>query len=682
MAEPQVDPQLIDQTRKEIARLIGEIEQLANQELPPGEFYAEAMRRTYTALAARAVALWVRTPQGNLQLQFQVNMQQLGLDESARPGHDELLRFVVNKQEGTIVGPASGPGDPDAPTSVQNPTPYLLVLAPVVIDGETLGVIELFQDPSRRSAAQQGYQQFLKRVAGEVAKFIKNGRYRIILGQQAQWNQIESFIRTIHGGLNPTQVAYLIANEGKRLIQCERTSIAIRRGKKTKIVAISGQDVVEQRANLIRRMTALADKVIRHGENLVYNGQVLEHWPGDVRAALAEYLEESGSKLIVVVPMADTREFADRKGRADAAILCEMIEDPAEPDEMAAKVEIVSRHASSALANAMEHSDIFLLPLWKAIGKSTRWVRGRGLPKVVAVVVLLAAVSIGLALYPWPLRLEGRGELVPESRQTVYAPMGGNIKEVKVNHGDPTEVSAVLLVMENTDLERQLAEVKNKLETKEAEVQALVSRQTLDKQFDPELATNIGKAKQEAASLEVQRNMLESEVEKLAIRSPMRGTVMDWKPKEKLLRKPVEKGSPLLEIADVSGRWIVEVKIPESAITHIKRAQHDLGRPDLDVDFVLTASPDTIYKGRLHELGSQASTIEEGNFIDAKIEIQGDQELMKWIQRQTSSPDAAHESASMVSGIEVRAKVNCGDHSLGYVLFHELIDFVREYLFF
>jgi hypothetical protein len=36
----------------------------------------------------------------------------------------------------------------------------------------------------------------------------------------------------------------------------------------------------------------------------------------------------------------------------------------------------------------------------------------------------------------------------------------------------------------------------------------------------------------------------------------------------------------------------------------------------------------------------------------------------------------------MVSGIEVRAKVNCGDHPLGYVLFRELIDFVREYVFF
>lgn len=682
MAEPQVDPQLVDQTRKEIARLISEIEHLANQELPPGEFYAEAIRRTYTALAARAVALWMRTPQGNLQLQFQVNMQQLGLDESARPGHDELLRFIVNKQESTIVAPASGPGDLDAPLSVQNPTPYLLVLAPVLVDGETVGVVELFQDAGRRSAAHQGYQQFLKRVAAEIGKFIKNGRYRIILGQQAQWNQVEAFIRTIHGGLNPTQVAYLIANEGKRLIQCERVSVAVRRGKKTRIVAISGQDVVERRANLVRRMTALADKVIQHGENLVYNGAVHEHWPGDVRAALEEYVEESGSKLIVVVPMRDDREFADHKGRSDAALLCEMVEDPAEPDELAPKIDVVGRHASVALANALEHSDVFLLPLWKAIGKSTRWMRGRGLPKVVAVLAAVGALSLFLAFYPYPLRLEGRGELVPENRQIVFAPSSGTIKEVKVDHGDPTEEMATLALMENTDLDRQLAEIKSKLEAKEAELRSLQSRQTQEnKAFDPELATEIGRVHQEAASLEVQRNMLELEMEKLAVRSPMRGTVMDWKPKEKLLRRPVEKGNPLLTIADVSGPWIVEVRIPESAITHIRRAQHELGEK-LNVEFVLTASPDTVHRGVLRELGSQAAIGEDGNYVEAKIEFEGDEALMKLIRPQASESDGGRGRAAMVSGVEVRAKVNCGDHSLGYVLFHELIDFIREYVFF
>lgn len=681
MSEPQVDPRLVDQTRKEITRIIAEIEQLANQELGPAEFYAECMRRVYTALAARAVALWMRTPQGNLQLQFQVNLPQLGLDESSRPAHDELLRFVVNKQESTIVGPASGPGDIDAPAGIQNPTPYLLVLSPIVVDGDTLGVAEVFQDASRRSTAQQGYLQFLRRVVTEIGKFIKNGRYRIILGQQAQWNQIESFIRTVHGGLNPTQVAYLIANEGKRLVQCERVSVAIRRGKKTKLVAISGQDVVEQRSNLVRRLTGLADKVLLHGENLVYNGQIHDHWPGDVRKALFEYLEESGSKLIILIPMSDTREFADRKGRSDTALICEMIEDPATSEEMAAKVEVVSRHASIAMANALEHQDIFLLGFWKILGRSTRWARGRGKPKLIAALLLIAAVVGFLSFFPYPLRLEGRGELVPEVRRIVYAPVSGYITSVLVDHGDRTEPGSVLARMASHDLNRQQKEIQGKLAHARGELQSLIDvQQKGGGQNDPDLGGKIVRAQIEIQANESQIKVLEEEMKKLEIRSSITGAVMDWKPEEKLLDRPVQEGNPLFEVADVNGRWLIEAEFPESVVTLIKRAQGEFG-PDLKVEYVLTASPDTVHHGKLMELASQAKTVEQENFVEAKIAIDENEDIFRQI-REAADSKTSQDNPTMVSGIEVRAKVDCGKKPLGYVLFRELIDFVREYVFF
>lgn len=681
MSEPQVDPRLVDQTRKEISRLISEIEHFANQELAPAEFYAECMRRVYTALAARAVALWMRTPQGNLQLQFQVNVPQLGLDESSRPAHDELLRYVVNKQESTIVGPASGPGELDAPIGIQNPTPFLLVLSPIIVDGDTLGVAEVFQDANRRTTAQQGYLQFLRRVVAEIAKFIKNGRYRIILGQQAQWNQVESFIRTIHGGLNPTQVAYLIANEGKRLIQCERVSVAIRRGKKAKVVAISGQDVVEQRSNLVRRLTGLVDKVMQHGENLVYNGQIHEHWPGDVRKALLEYLEESGSKLIIIIPMSDTREFADRKGKSDSALICEMIEDPAASEEIAAKVEVVSRHSSIALANALEHQDIFLLGFWKILGRSTRWARGRGMPKLVAALVLLAATAGFLTFYRYPLRLEGRGELVPEVRRIIYAPISGDITKVFVDHGDTTEPGSVLASMSSRDLTRQQKEVQGKLEHARGELQSLIdAQQKGGGQNDPDLGGKIARAQIEIQANESQLKVLDEEMKKLEIRSPITGAVMDWKPKEKLLDRPVKEGDPLLEVAAVHGRWLVEVEFPESVVTHIKRAQSEFG-PNLKVEYVLTASPDTVHRGRLIELASQAKSVEQENFVEAKIEIDDEEDIFRQL-RQAAETTTSGNGLSMVSGIEVRAKVDCGKKPLGYVLFRELIDFFREYVFF
>ncbi|MBX9652574.1 HlyD family efflux transporter periplasmic adaptor subunit [bacterium] len=680
-SETTPDPRLVDQTRREIGRLVSEIEQLANSDIPPNEFYAECMRRVYTALAARAVALWTKTPQGNLQLQFQVNLPQLGLDEQMRPAHDELLRHVVTKQEATIVAPYSGSGMAGAEIvaqGIQNPTPFLLVLAPILIDGETSGLIEVFQEASRKSNAQQGYVQFLKRIAGEVARFVKNGRYRIILTQQSQWNQIEAFIRTIHGGLNPTQVAYLVVNEGKRLLQCERLTVAIRRGKKTRVVAISGQDVVEQRSNLVRRLTQLTDRVVAHGENLVYSGKIESHWPGDVKKALETYVAESGSKLIIIVPMKDSREFANPKGKANTAVICEMVEDPAPPEEMAAKVDVITRHASVALANALEHDEVFLLPVWKFLGRSTRWIRGRGLPKILLALVAIGAVATFLVLFPYPLRLEGRGELVPDVRRVVYAPVQGVISEVKVKHGDQTEEGSILARISSIELDRQQIELAGQIQEKEQQRAAYEAQRNESGKLDPELDGKIALAKQELEAFRTQERLLDVERKKLDLRSPIRGTIMDWKPQEKLLNRPVEKGDPLLEIADVDGKWIVEVNLPENTITHITEAEtkfHD----KLDVEFVLSAAPDIVYKGRLIEHATQAHPVEQENFIEAKIEIDPDQNL---VNRLKEAAEKSGEGTSMVSGIEVRAKVNCGDHPLGYVLFRELIDFVREYVFF
>src|SRR6266446_1971550 len=82
----QIDPSQIEQARRQINRLAEEIAQLSEMELSPPEYYGEFLQRLITAIAAPAGAVWVKTPQGNLQIQYQINMRQVGLDreESAR----------------------------------------------------------------------------------------------------------------------------------------------------------------------------------------------------------------------------------------------------------------------------------------------------------------------------------------------------------------------------------------------------------------------------------------------------------------------------------------------------------------------------------------------------------------------------------------------------------------------
>src|SRR5947207_10994220 len=72
---------LLEQARRQINRLAEEIARLSEMELAPADYYGEFLQRVLTALAAPAGAVWLRTPQGNLQLQYQINMREVLFDD-------------------------------------------------------------------------------------------------------------------------------------------------------------------------------------------------------------------------------------------------------------------------------------------------------------------------------------------------------------------------------------------------------------------------------------------------------------------------------------------------------------------------------------------------------------------------------------------------------------------------
>src|SRR5438309_7391382 len=88
--DPQGQIRLIEETRDQINYLVERIAQLSEREVAPATYYAEFLQGLLTAIAAEAGAVWVRTSQGHLQLQYQINMGQVGLehDEASRQGHD------------------------------------------------------------------------------------------------------------------------------------------------------------------------------------------------------------------------------------------------------------------------------------------------------------------------------------------------------------------------------------------------------------------------------------------------------------------------------------------------------------------------------------------------------------------------------------------------------------------
>src|SRR3954449_9228210 len=72
-------------------------------------------------------------------------------------------------------------------------------------------------------------------------------------------------------------------------------------------------------------------------------------------------------------------------GKIIGALVIEQIESDIPRDILAPRLDLVYEHSARALSNAIDHNSLFLMPLWRAIGKSRVIVEARLLPRTVLI---------------------------------------------------------------------------------------------------------------------------------------------------------------------------------------------------------------------------------------------------------------------------------------------------------
>jgi multidrug resistance efflux pump len=678
-----VDAEQVERAKREIQGLVHEIAELSRSEIAPTDFYDAMLNKVVAALAAPGGAVWTVAEAGGLQLAYQINLRQTGLVENpiGQAQHGRLLHQVLNGSEGALVAPHSGAGEAtdNDEEAAANPTEFLLVLAPVHNDQGPQGVVEIFQRPGARVTTQRGYLRFLLQVCEFAGDFLKARRLRHLSEKQTLWEQLETFTRTAHEKLSVRQTAYTIVNEGRRLIGCDRVSVAIRHGGRCPIEAVSGQDTFDKRSNVTVLLSKLAAAVVKTGEDVWYSGDTSDMAP-QVEAALDAYVDESHTKAMAILPLVEPRDEEAKftedaepdPARVIGALIVEQMVDSRTPEGFLHRVEVVRTHSATALTNSLEYEGLFLMPLWRTLGKSTRLFRGRTLPKTLAVVTGVAALIAFLCFYPADFKLEGDGRLRPKVRHNVWAEVDGEVQEVLVEHDEPVTKGQVLVVQRSRDLEKEIASLEGQLQKDLADMSA--TRSELD--YDDEL-TEVDKSQKEAhinqlaasvESLKRQLELLNSKQELLRVRSPIEGRVVTWNVEEQLLGRPVNRGENLLEVADPASDWELEVMMPESRMGHIAKAWTDTGGK-LPVTFFLALNPKEKLEGKVEEIHRSAEIRgEEGNTVLVRVAF--DQSRLR---------DVIEDPKI---GATATAAVHCGQRAIGYVWLHDLIDFVRAKIMF
>jgi multidrug efflux pump subunit AcrA (membrane-fusion protein) len=585
------------------------------------------------------------------------------------------------------VPPQSGPADQQA---AANPTRFLLVLAPLTGDNQIEGVVEIFQRPEAQPVMQRGYLKFLVQMCELASEWLKTRKLRQISDRHSLWAQADHFSRMVHENLDLRDTAYTVVNEGRRIIGCDRVSVAILRRGKCRVDAVSGQDAIENRSNIANFLGKLATRVVATGESLWYEGST-ENLPPQVEDALHQYIDESHTKTMVVMPLRRPKRSENVRetvtGEADdesnlaneviGALIVEQIESDLPKEVLRSRTDLVYEHSARALTNALDHHNIFLMPLWRSIGKMSWVVKGRTLPKTVVIAASVLVLVLALFIVTKDFNLQADAALEPVIKRDIFVPVDGDVIEVFVKDQDRVQKDDLLVKLRNTDLEVQFQDVvgqrQAKQERKFSVEYALIKQDKI--LTDAERVRLSGEAlelRQELETLEKQYALLKKKREMLEIRSPIAGEVMmSWDVQKSLLRRPVTTGQTLMSVYDPAGDWELDVFMRQSRAGHVRWARENEawrqrypGAGDL-VSFVLASDPGTVHEGKLKEIKDDTEIHEDkGSVVKMKAEI----------DRATLGNPRPGTTAT--------AKVYGGRRACGYVWFHEAWEWVQLHVFF
>jgi multidrug efflux pump subunit AcrA (membrane-fusion protein) len=460
----------------------------------------------------------------------------------------------------------------------------------------------------------------------------------------------------------------------------------------------------------------LATVVVKSGEDLWYQGDTTNLSP-QVEKAVNAYVDESHTKRLAVLPLREADPHADDPNRPKrrenmlGAIVIEQLVDSRAPDGLMQRVDVVRRHSSTALTNAQSHEHLFLLPLWRFIGKSRVLVTARNLPKTIIAAIVLSALIAAMWLMPWDFTVTSDGKLRPDIRSYVFAASNGIIDEVLVRDGDTVAAGDVVARQTSLDVQDELLELDGEIQktsadigTKEVQLRNYDSRRNQEVTA-AEIQDQINQLKGYRDNLLKRRELVVKKTKLLDITSPIDGKVVTWKVHDLLLNRPVSTGTRLMEIADPTGEWELQIDVPEAKMGHVQRELGLLRKSDpgaqLEVTFILATHPGDRLVGKVTRVDESAQVSgEEGNTV--RMDVAFDQgELLKLIESDDEQKDnektvaaaprqltpeeqqqIAELKLNLKVGADVKAKIHCGRAPVGYVLFHDLWEFIQSRILF
>jgi multidrug efflux pump subunit AcrA (membrane-fusion protein) len=669
-------------TWHELEDVLTRLGQLARSPLAPDAFYDRALAECVRAISAQGGTAWLRSGGSALRAVAQINWPaEIAASADSRRAHETLLADVADERSVVSVAPHS-----TREGVSNNPSSYPLLLAPVVVavdnDVRTIAILEIIPRGETSPGANRAYEEFLAAIAEVAAEYHACRELTRLRSDDSYRQELLRLSSLVHRHIDLQPTAYAIANEGRRVIGCDRLSVLARLGSNCQLLATSGTSRVERRSAAARQLELLAELVRPLGEPAYYADGQCDALPV-VAEALEAHAGESHARQVAVLPIARPNSpgaephHEHRRSRREAPTFVLIAEqfDARNGDLERTRVVEVGDVCATALYNAYEIERLPFRSLLRPLAAAKQAIKTHVARSTVIATTAAAAIA-ALLLIPANFLISAPGTLQPVVWHDVFAPRSGLVDEVLVAGGTDVAVGQPLVKLRDPQLELDLKKVTGEMETVSRQLDSVRATKSSRDVRDAgttdlyRLSSNEREFEQQLANLQREQELLIHERDALVVRSPIAGRVLTWDISNRLLARPVERGEVLVTVADLSADWQLNLDVPDDRIGHVAVAREAL-QPDLPVRFRLR-SDDNPHTGHIRDVSATADVTNDGKTRPTPT--------VRAVVAFDKSQLNDAEQRELRPGITAQAEIECGRRSLGYVWLHDVWDTVIGWL--
>jgi multidrug resistance efflux pump len=417
--------------------------------------------------------------------------------------------------------------------------------------------------------------------------------------QKAMLRQTLELLDASQQGQNAAAMGSLLCHELARRFGCTRVSIGlIGRGDRLRVVAVSGTDRVDRKGAAAESIEAAMEECAAQDIEVVYPAPA-DPDPGERRVTRAHdaLSKKFGPSAIMSLPL---RVEGDLVG---VALLEREAADPFPPGSAP-----LLRLVAEFIGPAMWTRRLADRGIW-AVARDRAKLLGAGIvgPRhtgsKLAALALLAGLAAA-AFIPLPSRVVSEATIEASSRRTIMPPFTGYLAEVRVRPGDPVVQGDVLARMDTLGLELERDEATARRDAVSTERDDALARGELDK---------VRTAAAQMAEIDARLNLIESQLSRSAILSPISGQVAQGDQRD-FVGARVESSSPLFEV--IEAERLVALAVDERDITRVREGQRGWIAP--------RARPDQRAEVRVVRINPVAQAENAANVYRVEAEVVGE----------------------------------------------------------